>query len=88
MKLTTAQHYYVQTSYTNLHTTQTVNTDSTDRNSHVSTETMASIVMVVMKSTVTQQPLLNMSSNKLYPKLVKNIQNTGNISHMLLSKVQ
>jgi len=36
MKLTTAQHYYVQTSYTKFHTTQTVNMESTDRNSQMS----------------------------------------------------
>jgi hypothetical protein len=36
IKLTTAQHYHVQTSDTNFHTTQTVNTDSTDKNSHTS----------------------------------------------------
>jgi len=31
-------------------------------------------VMTVMKFTVTQQPLVNMSSNKLYPKWMKNIK--------------
>ena len=38
MKLTTAQHYYVQTSYTKFHTTQTVYMESTDRNSHMSSQ--------------------------------------------------